>query len=894
MPVLDDVTINQPVEDIAALALIPTQSLAAGDQVMVLSDTTVRRWTGSAWALIGSYLYAADQSARNNLTFAQVNNGQLVSQVSDTTLWMASVSGEVVNWSQIGAGGGSGSFDPFDAKVTSAPDFNSAISSGKKVIFLANSFTLTQDVQLLQHTYFYIGVGVHVQLSSFRIDQNNFRISFEGSSMLEQGISYDPAVANKSPIYNSQRYGIVLSKLRKLGQSTAYPVSLTATKIINLNTGSFANTSVCVDSPLILKDVLCLVGTGDNAGINVNQANSSFTNLTISTLSPAATNCVVFGSGCVNGTNLVLRNQNLVSGQFAQFAENNSISELTCSSGGGFAAVNIASKAKLSLVQTTDQTPINITMLGTSSKLSDSSLHTGSITLDDGATNPTIVGTYASGAFNAGTAIGYCGAGNSGTIPNTGAGASIGLSPFEATLDSVGLLSNHYINVGTAYPAIKTYVYGIANIAETANIFFNPADQIYFQIAQNFTHSLGAFSFVGSFSTSPAVAGGNALTIEFADASSIFEYGYGAPTLPFENFDANSTIIIDAKGGSMRNTSTAANTYIECLGTLSIRTAQVLLPNASAGGIKSHQYTQLDGVEFTGGGSSCDTAIIANGGNLGSVIIDGDFTDNSILIEASAFTAYNTIDVSIPTNGTIEVWGVAQQIISSSKKLGGFVTVTPKNSSLLPGTYDPSDITEINGGTWDELAVPSGLQGCKISNATIGLLSLPSDNSTQIDFDNCTFINNFTFYGDSSFTNCRMLASFDAQTGSIIGLSNCRSGSEVTFASGVTKYRAANDANIGNDSISKIVKEVRFSDSPYAAASNELVICDTTGGNIVVNLPSTSIDSGKDIYFSLKGAGNVDLTPTSPNTILGLTSKTITGNNTGYIITPTAGDWRLF
>jgi hypothetical protein len=431
MPVLDDVTINQPVEDIAALALIPTQSLAAGDQVMVLSDTTVRRWTGSAWALVGSYLYAADQSARNNLTFAQVNNGQLVSQVSDTTLWMASISGEVVNWSQIGAGGGSGSFDPFDAKVTSASDFNSAISSAKKVIFLANSFTLTQDVQLLQHTYFYMGVGVHIQLSSFRIDQNNFRINIEGSSMLDQGISYDPAVANKSPIYNSQ------------GQSTAYPVSLTATKITNLNTGSFANTSVCVDSPLILKDVLCLVGTGDNAGINVNQANSSFTNLTISPLSPAATNCVVFGSGCVNGSNLVLRNENLVAGQFAQFAENNSISELTCSSGGGFAAVNIASKAKLSLVQTTDQTPINITMLGTSSKLSDSSLHTGSITLDDGATNPTIMGTYASGAFNAGTAIGYCGAGNSGTIPNTGAGAAIGLSPFEATLDNVGLLSNH-------------------------------------------------------------------------------------------------------------------------------------------------------------------------------------------------------------------------------------------------------------------------------------------------------------------------------------------------------------------------------------------------------------------------------------------------------------------
>jgi hypothetical protein len=295
-----------------------------------------------------------------------------------------------------------------------------------------------------------------------------------------------------------------------------------------------------------------------------------------------------------------------------------------------------------------------------------------------------------------------------------------------------------------------------------------------------------------------AVAGGNALTIEFADASSVLLYGYSASTLPFQNFDVNSTIIIDAKGGAIRNTSTAPNTYIECLGTLSISPAKILLPNASAGGVKTNQYTKIEGVRFKGGGSACDTAIIASGGSISSSIIEGSFANNSILIQAENFTVFDTIVIATATTNTIEIWGQAKQIISRSSALGGYLTVTPKNSSLL-GNYNPLDLTIIDGGTFDELAIPSGLQGCKISNCTIGLLSLPSDNSTQIDFDNCTFINNFTFYGDSSFSNCRMIGGFIPQDGSTIGLSNCRSGSLVTFSSGVIKFRSANNPNIGND-----------------------------------------------------------------------------------------------
>jgi len=49
MPVLDNVTINQPVADLTALAAIPTANLVAGCNVFVVSKKCFYYWTGSAW-----------------------------------------------------------------------------------------------------------------------------------------------------------------------------------------------------------------------------------------------------------------------------------------------------------------------------------------------------------------------------------------------------------------------------------------------------------------------------------------------------------------------------------------------------------------------------------------------------------------------------------------------------------------------------------------------------------------------------------------------------------------------------------------------------------------------------------------------------------------------------
>lgn len=63
--ILDNVTINQPVANLAALASIPTGALVTGCEVFVISPGITYVWNGSAWTFSGIYPPVADNTALN-------------------------------------------------------------------------------------------------------------------------------------------------------------------------------------------------------------------------------------------------------------------------------------------------------------------------------------------------------------------------------------------------------------------------------------------------------------------------------------------------------------------------------------------------------------------------------------------------------------------------------------------------------------------------------------------------------------------------------------------------------------------------------------------------------------------------------------------------------------
>ena len=116
--------------------LIPITSYESGDPVS--SDIPASDVKEYILATISGRvpLIVANQDARLALTTNEVEDDQLIVQDSDHTVWVAiNPSGaSSVTWQQVGDD--SGSFDPFDAKVTTAAQWNNAILTSKKVIFI--------------------------------------------------------------------------------------------------------------------------------------------------------------------------------------------------------------------------------------------------------------------------------------------------------------------------------------------------------------------------------------------------------------------------------------------------------------------------------------------------------------------------------------------------------------------------------------------------------------------------------------------------------------------------------------------------------------------------------------------------------------------------------------
>ena len=358
-----------------------------------------------------------------------------------------------------------------------------------------------------------------------------------------------------------------------------------------------------------------------------------------------------------------------------------------------------------------------------------------------------------------------------------------GLGPFDGTIDNVGTLPNHYVNVGDGYTASpsKTYDNTTANITETASISMTSADQLYVQIGQNNTWNLDSYTITGST--------GNAFSVEFSDASSVWKYTCPESAFPVTSFDANSTTVIRANGGVIKNTSANDNSYIYCAGTLLADDVQFLLPNASYGGFKTDLYTNLNDIIFTGGGTNCDTAWIANGGKIANIIVNGNNWKSNAFINTvtNVPTIHDTLYVDI--NAPVSMWvnGVADKIFTNPLNTSGQLSLNMSSNSTLVNSYA------------DSIILTHGVVNNKFGMCTLGTVSYANDNTTTAKHVGVTFLNNVQIYGTEYYNTCEFQGGVEYMVGSTPILVGCTSATAAVNHGAATLIRAGNDANIGND-----------------------------------------------------------------------------------------------
>lgn len=709
-------------------------------------------------------------------------NDAMVSVLVDTTDHTMDPTGTDLKYtmSQLNTYIQSKAFGPWVSNASTSSELLAAALVGGW-INVTGAITLTSNLVLGANTLIYVNqsAGGSLYFNGAQIDTKNFVIWLKTDSCLagNNAIIYTPSGINK-PFITS---------------TGSLPISIIYVDAVWFqNNGNYANTSFCESfAQIFINGMTLIAGNADNAGLSIGYPGATVNGLRLGVLAPNSTNALVVDDGCASLFNIYIVNPGGVSGQLVSIGQNNPVSNMQLSRQATSGVIfNILNKGQIYGLESIDGTAVNITMDGANPVLEGSNLAIGSVTINNTATNPKIISSNATGAFTNNSST-YQGAANSGTIVNTG--NSLSISPYQGAVDGVGALALHYINFGAAYSAGKTYDESTANITETADINILPAGQLLAQIGQGFTWDLSNYSVVGSLAADSETTGANSLTINLSDSSSTFKWGNSTAGLPISNFDSLSTLVINASGGVLQNISTNANCYLHCAGTMLIHDAILLLPNASNGGVKTDNYTQLSGIEFTGGGVSCDTALTCEGGSVRDFVIDGAFTDNAKIVVSNSDTIYDGGSINIVTNGEFEICGKASKILSVNP--AGFLIVTAKPST------DANGNTSISDSTIDQLSLPSAATRIKISNCTIGLLDFATDNTTECEFVNCTILNNSPIYGIATFTNCHFVAGFEPQVGATISLVNSTSAVAITYPVGAdARRRQANDQNIGNES----------------------------------------------------------------------------------------------
>ena len=216
-----------------------------------------------------------------------------------------------------------------------------------------------------------------------------------------------------------------------------------------------------------------------------------------------------------------------------------------------------------------------------------------------------------------------------------------------------------------------------------------------------------------------------------------------------------------------------------------------MLPNASGGGIKTSDLSLISGVEFVGGGSACDRALICGdpttmekGGTVKEYTLSGVFAPNAVLIDCVMPTDLHSGSINIDTPGVINVNGSCNSVRNN---LSGALALSPASGSTITNVVVDSIL--FSPGVANVTLINPVLTGAIYfsndnSNSNITIIGGNSANIIDIYGTNVKF-SDFDFNGGHSFG--------ESSTGSIEG-----STSGLTVTPSINFQLNGNDSNIGN------------------------------------------------------------------------------------------------
>lgn len=89
-----------------------------------------------------------------------------------------------------------------------------------------------------------------------------------------------------------------------------------------------------------------------------------------------------------------------------------------------------------------------------------------------------------------------------------------------------------------------------------------------------------------------------------------------------------------------------------------------------------------------------------------------------------------------------------------------------------------------------------------------------------------------------------------------------------------------------------VVASITHTSSPYTAATSNVILCNTSGGSITVNLPASSGKSGTYYYIKNTGTGTLTLDGNASEKIEGELTQTLLQYDCAYVVCDGA-NWHL-
>lgn len=753
--VLDDISLNQPVANLIALAAIPTADLEIGCNVWVVSTHRYYEWGGSSWSP------STVPYDLNILSTQGIVGSDLMYRQNGTTLYKNTIDQlkTYVNPNVIIY------YDAAVDGVGTAPNsyatWSAAIAAGKKSIKTTASFLEVTTVTPPANCYIYIGPGVTANLSTHPIDLTNaVNFTIQGFNEISSTIEYSPST-DQDLLINAASSGLtiiindVYLSLTAIPEGSSVSIMDPATQAVvqttnlTISIGS-GYTQIAYNREFSYFNKLTIIGNGSDSYIEIwgDQAcvckDLSFLG-SFGGIPPVGQFAVSFSNNCtLDGVRVILD----------EAPASDSGLQISLLNGGQ--VYNGYSNFDTGLhITTGDAGNFVIYNFNALDSIFFNDIATGSVA------NCSALQYY---EFEGCTVRKT---GNNAIIGNDYTASSTGVDFFTGYVDGVGSSPNSYATVGDAVAASVGRIHVTANTTETANVLFLVPTLIYIDFG--FSIGMGIYQFdltnIDKLAIeAPVYIAGSITYAQTTDDMPLF-INASAVNVNFNNmfFDLSECDMTVAQFNESGNDSTSTWTNVDVR--FPLGASDIYVDNVVSTGFLRVGTNPPE----VGANSAAIVAIYCNNttltnlvtndsGDEARVISDGPLNVISaisavgilkFIINSSDFYISNAIMNTLTISGAYD--GALVGCSASTYTPGGGTVARVGNNNVIGNDYDvPNGLNPFD-------AYVDGIGALPNSYATLGAAAAASIANIHVMADttetgDVTFLVNSTVYVDSQTT----------------------------------------------------------------------------------------------------------------------------------------------